>query len=181
MIWLSEHGDTALPRVHDASGRDLVMDRVPGPTMMEDLEARPWRIVGHARTLAHLQRRLNAIDAPAWFPERSGVPAGGKVLHLDLHPMNIILGPDGPSIIDWTNAARGQGSFDAAMSFALMSGFEVDGVKDRAGRRLMVEVFARSRGRRAIRGRLPEAVRFRLADPHVTPGERLRLQAMLGG
>ncbi|MEZ5381576.1 MAG: phosphotransferase [Microthrixaceae bacterium] len=175
MAWLGEHSDLNLPAVHSASGRDLVMDLVPGPTMMEDVEARPWRILGHARTLARLQRRLNGIDAPEWFPERPGVPAGCQVLHLDLHPMNVILGPAGPTIIDWTNVVRGHRSFDAAMSFVLMSGFEVSGAKDRAGRRLMVEIFAASRGRSAIRSVLSEAIDYRLADPNTTPGERSAL------
>lgn len=33
----------AVPRVHDVNGADLVMDRLTGPTMAQDLARRPWR------------------------------------------------------------------------------------------------------------------------------------------
>ena len=49
-------------------------------------------------------------------------------------PSNVILAPDGPVIIDWTNAARGDADFDSAYSDVLMSTFEVSGWRDRLGR-----------------------------------------------
>lgn len=178
MTWLFEHTDICVPEVHRADGRDIVMELIEGPTMMEDLDARPWRLVRHARTLASLQRRLNSVEAPGWFPERAGVPVGDNVLHLDLHPMNIILGKDGPTVIDWTNAARGDGSFDAAMSYVLMAGFEIDGLKDKVGRRILVETFKARRGPTSIRSALPDAIALRLLDPNTTAGERAALERM---
>jgi Phosphotransferase enzyme family len=41
-----------VPEVYDAGGRDLVMARVDGPTMLADLSRRPWRVRAHGRTLA---------------------------------------------------------------------------------------------------------------------------------
>jgi aminoglycoside phosphotransferase (APT) family kinase protein len=178
MAWLAAEG-VPVPRVHRGDGRDLVMDRIDGPTMLEDLQRRPWRVVAHARTLASLQRRLNEMRAPDWFPRRDGVPPGDGVLHLDLHPMNVIVGDDGPVVIDWTNASRGPGGFDAAMSCALMSAYEVDGLRDRIARLVFVELFRSVRGRRVVRRAWPDALTFRLRDPNVTSGERAALEAAL--
>ena len=179
MNWLAEEG-LPLPRVHHAGGgRDMVMDHVVGPTILEDLGRKPWLIGAHAHTMTQLQSRLNAITAPDWFPRREDVTPGDRVLHLDFHPMNIILGPDGPVIIDWTNAARGAADFDAAMSFVAMSTFEVDGVVDQVGRRILVEVFQRTRGVPAIRSQLPAAAAMRLKDPGVTDGERDAIAKLL--
>lgn len=178
MIWLDTQ-DVAVPTVHRAAGRDIVMDRVAGPTMVDDLGARPWRVVRHARELAKLQRALHEHEAPAWLPVAPGV-AGDRVLHLDLHPMNVILADDGPVLIDWTNASRGDPSFDAAMTYVLMASFEAKSWTERIGRRLMVSVFVWSRGRSVVARALPDAVRHRLTDRNVTPGERQNLERLLG-
>lgn len=39
---------------------------------------------------------------------------GDKVVHLDLHPLNVIIGPKGPVVIDWTGASRFLARFDRA-------------------------------------------------------------------
>ena len=178
MTWVREHGIPA-PVVHGARGRDLVMERVSGPTLLEDLEQRPWKLFGHAKLLASLQRELNALDAPDWFPERPGVPAGSKVLHFDLHPMNVMLGENGPVIIDWTNFGRGPASFDAAITVVLMSTFAVEGLRDRLAQRLLVRAFSRSRGRSLVQESLADACRYRLQDRNITDTERERVARML--
>jgi aminoglycoside phosphotransferase (APT) family kinase protein len=178
MIWLDTQ-DVAVPTVHHAAGRDIVMDLVEGPTMVEDLGARPWRVVRHARELARIQRALHRREAPNWLPVSPGVADGDRVLHLDLHPMNVMLTDDGPVVIDWTNASRGDPSFDAAMTYVLMASFEANGLAERIGRRLMVSVFVWSRGRWIVARSLPDAVRYRLADRNVTPGERRNLERLL--
>ena len=53
--------------------------------------------------LADLHDRLHEIAGPDWLP---GMPDGGdRLLHLDLHPLNVIMSPNGPVVIDWPNAA----------------------------------------------------------------------------
>ena len=178
MIWLQSQG-VRVPTVHRADGRDIVMDRIDGPTMAEDAGARPWRLFRHARSLARLQRELHTKAAPEWLPRPVGVNAGDRVVHLDLHPMNIILAPDGPTIIDWTNAGRGDPSFDAAMTYVLMATYEPSGWIERVGRRLIVAVFVRERGRSVVRAAMPDAVRHRLTDRNVTAGERRNLERLL--
>jgi tRNA A-37 threonylcarbamoyl transferase component Bud32 len=177
MTWLADEG-VAVPRVHRADGADLVMDLVRGPTMLDDLGRRPWMLASHARTLARMQRSLGALDAPAWLPSEQGVADGRSVLHLDLHPMNVILGPTGPVVIDWTNARRGASGFDAATSYVLMATFDTAGLRDRVGQRILVAAFAAWRGRSEIRRHLAAACDHRLHDANVTPAERQAVERL---
>lgn len=178
MAWAREAG-LPVPKVHRSGGTDLVMDLVPGPTMLEDLAARPWRVVAHALLLADLLDRVGRVRAPDWLATPDGVPPGVALLHLDLHPMNVILALDGPVIIDWTNAARGEADFDSAYSDVLMSTFEVSGWRDRLGRAVFLATFRARRVRARVTRYRREACRRRLADANVTPGERAALQRLL--
>lgn len=178
MTWLLANG-IAVPAVHSASGRDIVMDNIKGLTMMQDLAKRPRLLLTHARTLATLQRQINNLEAPDWFPRHDGVTSGNAVVHLDLHPMNVILGPNGPVVIDWTNAARGDASFDAAMTYVLGSTYHSTNRIERFGQRAFVGSFAMIRGRRPIRAALHNAVHYRLLDPNITTGENAMLKRTL--
>lgn len=177
MRWLADAG-VRVPAVHAAEGRDLVMERIEGPTMLEDLEHRPWMILRQGRLLAELQRDLASLVAPDWVRHDPRVPDGPSVLHLDLHPMNVLLAPDGPVLIDWTNAGRGDPLFDAAVTVAVMSSFEVHHPRDVVARRLLVGAFARRRGRRALRAHLGAACELRMQDPAVTDAERAQLDRL---
>jgi len=179
MQLVASHG-FPVPEVFSADGRDLVMDRVDGPTMLDDLQQRPMKVLSYARVLARLQQRLAEIPAPEWLmaPGWTPDPTGDRVLHLDLHPMNVLLSTEGPVLIDWTNAGAGPAGFDAAISYVAMSTFEVVGSRDRAGQKLFVEAFRRFRGRGTVDPFLGAACDHRLADPNITPGERVAVGAL---
>ena len=49
------------PEVFDVDGTDIVMDRLDGVTMLDDLSAHPWRMRRHAGMWAALHRRLRAV------------------------------------------------------------------------------------------------------------------------
>jgi aminoglycoside phosphotransferase (APT) family kinase protein len=174
MQLVAEHG-FPVPAVFSVDGRDMVMSRVDGPTMLDDLGKRPMSLLAHARQLAKLQRRLADISAPEWLMAPGWVPdpTGDRVLHLDLHPMNVLLSSDGPVVIDWTNAAAGPAGFDAAVSSVILSAYEADSTRDRAGQKVIVEAFRRFRGRTLIDAFLGPACDHRLADVNLTPGERV--------
>ena len=87
MRYVRERGYPA-PRVVSVDGADLVLERATGATMRADLAQRPWTLVRHARLLADLHRRLHGVPAPEWLP---AIGPGGAVLHLDLHPENVLL------------------------------------------------------------------------------------------
>ncbi len=179
MRLVASHG-FPVPEVFDADGRDLVLSRVDGPTMLDDLRTRPTAVLGHARRLARLQQRLAEIPAPDWLmaPGWTPDPAGDRVLHLDLHPMNVMLGPDGPVVIDWTDTAAGPPGFDAAISYVAMAAYETGGGRDRLAQRVVVEGFRRYRGRVLVDAFLAAACDHRLADPNLTPGERVAVAAL---
>jgi len=174
MTMVAAHG-YPVPEVFSAEGRDLVMARVDGPTMMDELARRPASVLSQARRLARLQARLAEIPAPTWLmaPGWTPEPAADRVLHLDLHPMNVMLGADGPVVIDWANAAAGPPGFDAAMSYVVMSAYAVDNSRDRVAKQLFVGLFRRARGRATIDPYLGAACDHRLADRNITPDERV--------
>lgn len=179
MRWMAAEG-FPVPDVVAGGGRDIVMRRIDGPTMLEDLERRRWMLVPHARTLARLHRRLHRLTAPDWFPRRRGVPAGPTPLHLDLHPMNVLMSADGPVVIDWTNAGRGAAGFDAAMTVALVESYALDSRLDRMGRWVLLGSYQLVYGRRAVARHLDDARRLRLADVNTTEQERAVLRRRLG-
>ena len=73
-----------------------------------------------ARMLADLHDRLHAIPAPEWLPQMPG--DGTSLVHLDLHPLNVIMHPDrGPVVIDWANASRGDALFDVGVTYVLLT------------------------------------------------------------
>ena len=114
MAYAAEHG-FPVPTIHElrANDTELVMERVTGPLMIDAILKRPWTITNAARTLADLHDQLHEISAPDGLPQ---LPDGGDALvHLDLHPLNVIVHPvRGPVVIDWANASRGDGLSDVA-------------------------------------------------------------------
>jgi aminoglycoside phosphotransferase (APT) family kinase protein len=113
-----------VPRVYDADGADLVMERLDGRDMLADLSSRPSRVRAHARTLAGLHDRLHQLRAPAGLPAAGR--AGDRVLHLDLHPANVMLTSRGPVVIDWTSARAGAPGADVAMAYLIMVTSDTD-------------------------------------------------------
>ncbi|CAN5611093.1 hypothetical protein BH10ACT1_BH10ACT1_12580 [soil metagenome] len=184
-----------VPQVFRVGPGEMVLERISGPTMLEDLEARPWRVRRHARVLASLHTRLHELPAPPGL--RPHPVTGDAVLHQDLHPGNVICSPDGPVVIDWTNARQGAPAADIALSWVLMSSFELDQdppagswprrlvtrIERRATplvRRRLVSTFLRSSGlEREARACLQATADQRLDDRNVRPGEAIAIQAML--
>jgi Ser/Thr protein kinase RdoA (MazF antagonist) len=121
-----EQAGFPVPKVYDADGSDLIMERLDGRDMLIDLGRKPWLAARYGRALAEMHNRLHRIEAPAGWP--STVGPGRAVQHLDLHPANIMLTSRGPVVIDWTNARAGAAGADVAMAYLIMASSEVDGV-----------------------------------------------------
>jgi aminoglycoside phosphotransferase (APT) family kinase protein len=171
-----------VPQVYEWTATDMVMDHLDGPSMLADLARRPWRLARHARTLADLHRRLHAIPAPADLPAPLG--DGDRLVHLDLHPANVILTPSGPMVIDWPNAGRGDGLADVATTWVILRTSRLEGrVAQRlvaaAGQQLFAAAFLARFDRRQVLEHLPVVVAARLADRNVRDNER-RLLRRLG-
>jgi aminoglycoside phosphotransferase (APT) family kinase protein len=163
-----------VPAARAVNDTDIVMERLEGPTMLDDLGRRPWRIDRHARTLAALHTRLHGIDAPAWLPAPVG--DGSSLVHLDLHPDNVMLTPRGPVVIDWPNAARGPGAADVAHTWIVIAcSTPTTGFYRRAvsavGRQLLLRAFLRQFDRNELERHLGTAGAYRLANRSLPESE----------
>jgi aminoglycoside phosphotransferase (APT) family kinase protein len=173
MRYLDEAG-FPVPKVYDAAGSDLVMERLDGRDMLIDLARRPWLARRHACLLAEMHNRLHQIPAPAGFPQPLG--PGATVLHLDLHPGNIMLTSRGPVVIDWSNRSVGPAGADVAIAYLIMACSEVDDLP------LMIRPIVSSVRATFVRHFLlgvkddpvpfiAVAARHRMADRNVRPSE----------
>jgi uncharacterized protein (TIGR02172 family) len=126
--------------------RGIVYQRVQGISMLQDLNARPWTILSHARTLANLQAQYQKLSISNLYSYRAALgyvirralhipdearaklldllktlPDGNSLCHGDFHPGNVIISPQGPIIIDWMTAASGNPWADVARTCLLLS------------------------------------------------------------
>lgn len=164
-----------LPEVFDVSEGSITMERVDGPSMLADLEQKPWRLAHHAAVLAELHKRLHEIPAPDWLPAAPG-SQGSRLLHLDLHPLNVIMSPKGPIVIDWPNAKRGNPPADVAATWILLAGGKppTNGwtsiVVDRF-RGVFVRSFLRHFVMAPVRAELEDIVEWKCHDAHMAADE----------
>jgi tRNA A-37 threonylcarbamoyl transferase component Bud32 len=178
MIYLAQAG-FPVPAVYDASGRDIVMERLHGRDMIADIGSRPWLAGKYGRMVADLHNRLHQIDAPAGL--RPAFEPGDKVVHLDLHPANVMLTARGPMVIDWSNAAAGAPGADVAVAYVIVAASETDLLP--APLRAVVAPLRASYLRQflaTVRDDptpvLASAARYRINDRNVRPSEVKKLQ-----
>lgn len=174
-----------VPEVYEAVGRDMVLERLDGPDMLADLGRRPWLIPRHARTLADLHDRLHQITAPPGWPVAVGpgdvaLGPGNVVLHMDLHPANVMLTSRGPVVIDWVNARSGPGGADVAIAYVIMATGDADLLP--AHLRPVIGSLRMAFCRRFAAGvrdspwpHLATSARVRIANPNTRPAEAARL------
>jgi aminoglycoside phosphotransferase (APT) family kinase protein len=137
----------AVDAVVEVDGRPgLVMERVVGTDLLTELARRPWRFRRRARELGTLQARLHATPAPPGLPtareelrarivvaphlgeearttaleQLDDLPDGDALCHGDFHPGNVVVGGQGPVIIDWVAATRGDPVGDLARTVLLL-------------------------------------------------------------
>jgi aminoglycoside phosphotransferase (APT) family kinase protein len=119
-----------------------VWERVDGPSLWQQVVDRPERSTGIGRELADVQLALFDLVPPVTLPDqrdrlvskirwsaanldpslraalellpaRDGTP---RLCHGDLHPSNVIASADGPVLVDWFDASRGDRVADVARS-----------------------------------------------------------------
>jgi aminoglycoside phosphotransferase (APT) family kinase protein len=183
MRYVAEHG-YPVPRIEEvrADGTEIVMERIDGPIMMDAMVRPPWKLGDHLRLLADLHDRLHRIPGPAWL---TAMPDGGdRLLHLDLHPLNVIMSPKGPVVIDWPNARRGDPMADVAVTYALIAcghiplprpiASTLNAVRTPVLRRF----FAKRYLGPAFYGRVAEMAELKCFDENMAPDEIRALRAL---
>jgi aminoglycoside phosphotransferase (APT) family kinase protein len=115
-----------VPDIRGGTGPDIIMQRINGPTLAEAARS------GHdperaGAALADLHDRLHALEWPS-------TTQGESLLHLDLHPQNVIVSGSGLFVVDWTNARPGPPGLDVALTALILAQVVVtDGMLAAAG------------------------------------------------
>lgn len=172
-----------VPAVVAADGADLVMERVDGEPMATALLGGRLDPVAAGSVLADLHARLHGL---VW-------PGGQPLLHLDLHPFNVLMAPHGPVVIDWSNARPGPAGLDLATTAVILaqvadsptillehpdvarSPLGHDAADLAARLRALLAAFLAATDAASLADHLEEAVARRRADRYQTAAERTRL------
>lgn len=126
--------------------RGLIYERLEGISMLQDMNARPWLLLQHARALAELHVKINQrsitglpiykdrlnhdIHSTLHLPEDLRnkalaaldiLPDGQNVCHGDYHPGNVIITKNGPIVIDWMTASVGSPWADVARTSLILN------------------------------------------------------------
>jgi aminoglycoside phosphotransferase (APT) family kinase protein len=134
--------------IESVDGQEVaIFERIPGDSMWEAVYEHPQRAAEFGRLLATLHLDLLALTPPISLPARASrlackireaarrieprlsdvldtIPRRPERLalcHGDLHPKNVILSPDGPKLVDWFDAGRGEPIGDVARVSLLLS------------------------------------------------------------
>ena len=115
-------------------------------------------------------------------PARFGPPE--SILHLDFHPDNIMLSPDGPVVFDWTNATIGPAAADVAQSWIVgatstVEGGAVIGALVKLVRGRLMDRFVDACGRAEAIAMVPTMAEYRLRDRNVRPEEAVRIHELV--
>ncbi|GAA2615694.1 phosphotransferase [Dactylosporangium fulvum] len=164
MRYVADHG-YPVPRVYEADGADLILERLDGPTMLQALGDGTMHLRDGGVVLADLLDRLHRIRV------RSATDPGTRILHLDLHPENVVMTEGGPVVIDWRNSIEGPPELDVAMTAIIIAQVAVKPdhpFTDRAEEFLDVLL---SCTRDNPLSQLEAAVRRRATEPHLTDDE----------
>jgi tRNA A-37 threonylcarbamoyl transferase component Bud32 len=126
--------------------RGLIYERLEGISMLQDLNARPWTFLKHARALAELHVKINQLSIEGLPSYKDGLrysirhtshlsddlrdkalrmldalPDGRNVCHGDYHPGNVIITKQGLVAIDWMTAKAGSRWADVSRTKLLLS------------------------------------------------------------
>jgi tRNA A-37 threonylcarbamoyl transferase component Bud32 len=151
-----------VPEVYRTGPGEMVLQRLHGPTMAEALVSGTVSTAEAGAELARLLDRLHTVPA-------RGTTPGDRLLHLDLHPENVVLTASGPVVIDWCNAADGPPGLDVAMTALILAQVAVGSDPRAEAVGTLLDAFL---GRAAVDpAHLGTVVARRRADPHQTAEE----------
>ena len=106
----------------------LLLDWCAGRTLMQEINARPWRIWRLGEEMGRMHARIHGASVPeAVTPSLPRVEvqlsedAHTSVLHLDYHPLNLMTdGQRVSGVLDWANVAVGDARADLARTVTIL-------------------------------------------------------------
>jgi aminoglycoside phosphotransferase (APT) family kinase protein len=143
-------GGVPVPRVYGTATHDrrlgLIMERVDGPDLITIMGKRPWSVPQAAGLVGRVQAAMHEVVAPSNLRQVRDVSRvkietaadlpneladfalamlgtledGDRLCHGDFHPGNVLLGSNGPAVIDWPAVARGDPAADLARTRLLL-------------------------------------------------------------
>ncbi|WP_216325849.1 phosphotransferase family protein [Deinococcus aestuarii] len=107
----------------------LVQEWAPGVPVAAALEETPGRAYDLGLAVGETHARLHALPVPAEahaalrrLDGPTGVPASPAWLHLDYHPLNVLVeGGAVSAVLDWENVALGDARLDVARTLSILS------------------------------------------------------------
>jgi hypothetical protein len=121
-------GRLPVPRVLDRLELDgvgaVLLERVPGRPAGELALDSPELAARTGRACGELHHALAEVASPPGVRDAPGADCGERrLLHLDLHPFNVLVDDDGEptGVIDWANAAAGDPELDRARTWSLLT------------------------------------------------------------
>jgi aminoglycoside phosphotransferase (APT) family kinase protein len=183
MDYVAEQG-FPVPAIHElrAGGSEIVMERVDGPMMLGGGLGATLRLPRMLGILADLHDQLHRIVAPDWLRSFGD---GDRLLHLDLHPLNVIMSPTrGPVVIDWPNATRGDPMADVALTYVLLTCPRIpvprplEVALNSIRTPLVKRSFARRYRGRAFDDYVALMAELKCLDRNMAPDEIMRMQAL---
>jgi hypothetical protein len=122
-----------VPAVLDRADVDreqvILIERLPGRPVADVVSQDPdvARVTGAACAAVH--QALAAVPAPPGVAPARAAPVNlapgpePRLLHLDLHPFNLLASDDGAltGVLDWANAAAGHPDLDRARTWAILT------------------------------------------------------------
>jgi uncharacterized protein (TIGR02172 family) len=126
--------------------RGLIYERLDGISMLQEMNARPWLLWRHGRSLADLHLQIHQASVPGLptYKDRlrhdisrtphlgdqlrdemltrlQALPDPPTLCHGDFHPGNVIVTGRGPVVIDWMTACSGSPWADVARTNLLLT------------------------------------------------------------
>jgi Ser/Thr protein kinase RdoA (MazF antagonist) len=106
----------------------VLLEMLPGRPAADFARGSPGRALVAGQACGAVHAVLADVRAPGGLRIVPGLgvptPAGqARVVHLDLHPFNILTGTGGgvPGVLDWVNAAAGDPDLDRARTWAILT------------------------------------------------------------
>ncbi len=126
----------------------ILFERMEGRSMLEEIGSKPNDVPRYAEILANLHASIHSHEIPDLLSLRDRVARhireaktlsdaertkalhvltqrrdGTRLCHYDIHPMNVVMAPRGPILLDWMTACHGDPHADVTRTVLMSQGF----------------------------------------------------------